>query len=145
MAPLPQISFCDTQAGKALYEHCTTTGSLKMKDLFTENPKRFEQFSIRLGEILFDYSKNRITAETMQLLLEMAEECQLEAAKALPLSKLLLETDAPFLTPTPFRGKICQPKHVRVTAEFLAGIREESLEELAAATTKGAKELFKLV
>lgn len=69
---------------------------------------------------------------------------QLEAAKAVPISKLLLETDAPFLTPKPFRGKICEPKHVGVTAEFLANLRQESLEELAAATTQNAEQLFKL-
>lgn len=69
---------------------------------------------------------------------------QLEAAKALPLQKLLLETDAPFLTPHPFRGTICQSKHVRVTAEFLADLRGESLEQLCAVTSANAKELFKL-
>lgn len=69
---------------------------------------------------------------------------QLEAVKAIPMDKMLLETDAPYLTPVPFRGKICQPKHVRVTAEFLAQLRNETLEELAAATTYNAKELFKL-
>jgi TatD DNase family protein len=69
---------------------------------------------------------------------------QLATAKAVPLSKLLLETDAPFLTPAPFRGKICEPKHVRVTAEFLANLRGETLEELAAATTNNAQTLFKL-
>jgi TatD DNase family protein len=67
---------------------------------------------------------------------------QLEAAKAVPLNKLLLETDAPFLTPVPFRGTICQPKHVFVTAEFLSELRGETLEGLAAATTQNAKELF---
>lgn len=69
---------------------------------------------------------------------------QLEAAKSVPLDHLLLETDAPFLTPVPFRGKICQPKHVRVTAEFLGGLRGESLESLAASTTANAKRLFNL-
>lgn len=69
---------------------------------------------------------------------------QLEAAKAVPLEKLLLETDAPFLTPSPYRGTICEPKHVRVTAEFLAGLRGESLEELASATTANAVRLFNL-
>lgn len=69
---------------------------------------------------------------------------QLEMAKNIPLSRLLLETDAPFLTPVPYRGTICQPKHVRVTAEFLASLRGESLEELAAATTDNAKALFNL-
>lgn len=69
---------------------------------------------------------------------------QLAAAKAVPLEKLLLETDAPFLTPKPFRGTICQPKHVRVTAEFLSSLRGESVEEIAKATTENAQKLFKL-
>ncbi|MDB5164281.1 MAG: sec-independent protein translocase protein [Candidatus Saccharibacteria bacterium] len=71
-------------------------------------------------------------------------EAQLEAAKAVPLDKLLLETDAPFLTPVPFRGKICQPKHVRLTAQFLANLRGETLSELASATTANALSLFNL-
>lgn len=69
---------------------------------------------------------------------------QLEAAKAVPLESLLLETDAPFLTPTPYRGKMCEPKHIRVIAEFLADLRGENLEKLAQSTTKNAKELFNL-
>lgn len=72
------------------------------------------------------------------------EDSQLEAAKKVPLSKLLLETDAPFLTPEPYRGKICQPKHIAVIAEFMADLRGESLEELASATTENAKKLFNL-
>ncbi len=72
------------------------------------------------------------------------DEQQLEAAKALPLSNLLLETDAPFLTPKPFRGTICEPKHVRVTAEFLSDLRGESLEKIAKTTTENAQKLFKL-
>ncbi len=69
---------------------------------------------------------------------------QLAAAKAIPLDRLLLETDAPYLTPSPLRGKVCEPKYVRVTAEFLSNLRGESLEELAAATTHNAATLFKL-
>lgn len=69
---------------------------------------------------------------------------QLAAAKALPLQKLLLETDAPFLTPVPYRGTICQPKHVRVTASFLSDLRGESLESLAAASTQNARDLFNI-
>lgn len=71
-------------------------------------------------------------------------KAQLAAAKAVPLDRLLLETDAPFLTPDPFRGKVCEPQHVRVTAEFLASLRGEPLEKLAAVTTANAKELFSL-
>ncbi|HEY5550118.1 MAG TPA: TatD family hydrolase [Candidatus Saccharimonadales bacterium] len=69
---------------------------------------------------------------------------QLEAARAVPLDKLLLETDAPFLTPAPFRGQICEPKHVLPIAEFLAELRGENLEELATATTANAVKLFNL-
>lgn len=50
---------------------------------------------------------------------------QLAAARAVPLDKLLLETDAPYLTPKPYRGKICEPKHVRETLKFLAALRED--------------------
>ncbi len=72
------------------------------------------------------------------------DDFQLEMAKAVPLKKLLLETDAPFLTPKPYRGTICEPKHVVDTAKFLSILRGEPLEELAAATTLNAKELFGL-
>lgn len=67
---------------------------------------------------------------------------QLEAAKAIPLQKLLLETDAPFLTPTPYRGTICEPKHVVVIAEFLSELRNEDLAALAEQTTRNARTLF---
>lgn len=72
------------------------------------------------------------------------DERQLQAAKEVPLTKLLLETDAPFLTPTPYRGTMCEPKHVRVVAEFLASLRNESVEEIAACTTANAQHVFKL-
>jgi len=71
-------------------------------------------------------------------------EDQLEAAKTIPLQRLLLETDAPFLTPSPYRGTICQLKHVRTTAEFLANLRNEDLQELAEATTVNAQTLFRV-
>ncbi len=69
---------------------------------------------------------------------------QLEAAKMVPLNRLVLETDAPFLTPRPYRGTMCEPKHVVDTASFLCGIRNEPLEELAVVTTKNARELFRI-
>jgi TatD DNase family protein len=72
------------------------------------------------------------------------QQAQLDAAKAVPLTQLVLETDAPFLTPDPFRGTICEPKHVRVTANFLADLRGESIETLATATTTNARKLFGL-
>lgn len=67
---------------------------------------------------------------------------QLEMAKAVPQDRLLLETDAPFLTPRPFRDTVCRPQHIVLTAEFLANLRGESLEELITATNANAKVLF---
>lgn len=69
---------------------------------------------------------------------------QVAAAKAVPLDSLVVETDAPFLTPTPERGKICEPKHVRLTAQFLSDLRGENLGTIAAATTRNACRLFGL-
>ena len=51
-----------------------------MQDLFAEDPRRFEKFSIRFNDIIVDYSKNRITEETLQSLIALAEECELENA-----------------------------------------------------------------
>lgn len=67
---------------------------------------------------------------------------QLAAYKAIPLEKLVLETDAPFLTPTPYRGKINEPKMVVEVAKFLSELKNESLEKIAEATTKNARQLF---
>jgi TatD DNase family protein len=70
------------------------------------------------------------------------DEKQLAAAKAIPLDKLLLETDAPFLTPVPVRGTVNEPKNVVLTAEFLSSLRGESLSEIARATSQNAQNLF---
>jgi TatD DNase family protein len=72
------------------------------------------------------------------------DEAQLEAARQVPPERLLLETDAPFLAPEPFKGQVCEPKHVVTTAEFLAKLRSQSLEELSKTTTENAVRLFKL-
>lgn len=69
---------------------------------------------------------------------------QLEAIKSMPLQSILLETDAPFLTPVPLRGTICSPEHARLTAEFLAKIRDESIELVASVTTLNALNLFRI-
>lgn len=73
-----------------------------------------------------------------------SDQAQLAAAKKVPIDKLLLETDAPFLTPAPERGKLCKPRHILNIARFLAELRAEPIEELAANTTKNATRLFNL-
>ncbi|MDE0946419.1 MAG: TatD family hydrolase [Sphingobium sp.] len=68
-----------------------------------------------------------------------------ETAARLPLDRLLVETDSPFLAPVPHRGRPCEPAFVADTARFLATLRGESMEELAAATSANFRTLFKKV
>lgn len=67
-----------------------------------------------------------------------------EFIRAMPLEKVLVETDCPYLTPVPYRGKRNEPAYVEFTARHLADIRGVSFEEVAAVTTNNAKKLFRL-
>ncbi len=67
-----------------------------------------------------------------------------EVAKAFPLEKVLIETDAPYLAPTPMRSKRNEPAYVIHTAEFLAELRHIPLELLARQTTENARRVFKI-
>ena len=66
------------------------------------------------------------------------------AARAVPLERLLVETDAPYLAPQPVRGKRCEPGFVKHTAELLAETKGVDLEELRAATSANAASLFSI-
>ena len=68
-----------------------------------------------------------------------------EAAKYVPADRMLVETDAPFLAPVPKRGKPNEPSYVRYTAEFVAKLRGESVETLAAYTSDNFYRLFNKV
>ncbi|MFA6918622.1 MAG: TatD family hydrolase [Patescibacteria group bacterium] len=67
-----------------------------------------------------------------------------EVVKSLPLDKILIETDAPFLSPEPHRGERCLPQYVKFVAEKIAEIKNISFEEIAEATTANAKNLFSI-
>ena len=69
---MPSIK--STSAWKALENHHAATKHLHMRDLFADDPDRFDKFTIRTGDMLLDYSKNRITPETMDLLVDLAKE-----------------------------------------------------------------------
>lgn len=67
-----------------------------------------------------------------------------EVAKIVPLDKLLIETDSPYLTPTPNRGKRNEPAYVRYVAAEIAELKGISFEELTVATNRNAKKLFNI-
>ncbi len=64
--------------------------------------------------------------------------------KAIPIDNLLLETDAPFLTPSPLRGSINEPKNVRLVGEYMASLRGETKETISSKTTENAFQLFNI-
>jgi glucose-6-phosphate isomerase len=64
----------ETPAWRALEQHYEQTKTLHMRALFDEDPMRFERFSLEVGELFLDYSKNRVTTETMRLLVALAEQ-----------------------------------------------------------------------
>lgn len=113
----------------------------------------FDDFNIRQG-VIHSFSADELRlGQALERGLHIAlngimtftgDKAQLAAAKQVPADKLLLETDAPFLTPAPARTELCEPKHTAVTAEFLAELRNTSVNELAAATTANAIKLFSL-
>jgi TatD DNase family protein len=65
-----------------------------------------------------------------------------DTVRELPLDRLLLETDSPYLAPAPHRGQRNEPAHVRLVAEQLAELRGMALDEVAAATTENARRVF---
>lgn len=65
-----------------------------------------------------------------------------EVAKEVPLKKILLETDAPYLTPVPYRGKTNQPAYVKYVAEEIAKLRDIDVEEIMTNTSKNAESVF---
>ncbi|MDA7028394.1 TatD family hydrolase [Bacillus sp. CLL-7-23] len=67
-----------------------------------------------------------------------------EVAKQIPIDRVLIETDCPYLTPHPFRGKRNEPSYVKFVAEQIAELKGLTYEEVAAKTTENAKKLFNI-
>ena len=154
------------------YEHSPKVDQIKLLEMFLELARKFNLpviFHIRdafddFWPILNNFKNIRgvlhsFTADKKVLELGLSnnlyiglngimtftrDDNQLEMARLVPLDRLVLETDAPYLTPKPFRGKVCRPEHVVNTAEFLADLRCERVEDLAKQTTKNACSIFNL-
>jgi len=67
-----------------------------------------------------------------------------DAVRGIPLDRLLVETDAPFLAPIPFRGKRNEPAHVKLVAEKIAELKGLAADDVASSTTRNAERLFRL-
>lgn len=95
-----------------------------------------ESMRIALEENFYISLGGPVTYKNAKVPKEVAKEC--------PLDRLLIETDCPYLTPTPYRGKRNEPAYVKYVAEEIANLREMSYEELVEITTKNAHDLFKI-
>ncbi|WON96211.1 glucose-6-phosphate isomerase [Sphingobacterium sp. UGAL515B_05] len=116
----PKINFTKTEAYKNLAQHFGSFSGLSsnsekndLRALFAADPARFEKFSITFEDILLDYSKNRITAETKALLVQLAKECGLEEAMAAMFSgeRINVTENRPVLH-TALRNQSDQPVYV---------------------------------
>ncbi|HLR38383.1 MAG TPA: glucose-6-phosphate isomerase, partial [Chitinophagaceae bacterium] len=77
---LPKQNPTETRAWKQLIEHADWMAGAHIKKLFEQDKTRFEKYSLKFENILFDYSKNIITEETMELLQDLAKECKVKEA-----------------------------------------------------------------
>jgi len=69
----------ESTAWQALRTHCSAIKTRQMRQMFKDDPKRFDKFSVQLGDLFFDYSKNLINEETIKLLIALAEQSALPA------------------------------------------------------------------
>ncbi|HEU0109620.1 MAG TPA: glucose-6-phosphate isomerase [Flavisolibacter sp.] len=76
----PKINPTSTKAWKLLQDHAKQIKAKHLKQLFAEDTDRFQKFSFELEDVVFDFSKNIITDETIRLLLQLAEECKVKNA-----------------------------------------------------------------
>lgn len=91
---LPKIDFTTTPAFQQLSQHFTQVENTTIRQLFEQNSDRFKRFSLQFEDILLDYSKNRITDETVELLLQLASDCGLkDAIEALFSGEKINETE----------------------------------------------------
>ncbi|WP_282069737.1 glucose-6-phosphate isomerase [Olleya namhaensis] len=103
---LPSINPTSTKAWKKLEAHFKAVKSLEMKHLFTQDTERANQMTINWDDFYVDYSKNRITSETMSLLLELAEEVKLkEAIQAQFSGEIINKTEGREVLHTALRAK----------------------------------------
>lgn len=107
---LHKINPATTKSWQQLHEHFTEMKDVQMKELFRDDPERFSRYSLRIEDILFDYSKNRINNKTMDLLFRLAGECKVkEAINAMFHGDIINETEHRSVLHTALRNFSGQP------------------------------------
>ncbi|MES2278745.1 MAG: glucose-6-phosphate isomerase [Bacteroidota bacterium] len=107
---LPNIDFTTTNAYKYLTDHFIDIASIDLKAMFKSDNERFKKFSIQFEDILVDYSKNRITDETLALLIQLARECRLnDAVEAMFNGEKINVTERRQVLHTALRNQTNQP------------------------------------
>jgi TatD DNase family protein len=133
------------QSGKPLIIHTrnASTDTLKLMK---------EEGAAEVGGVMHCFTESQEIADTAMAMnfhisfsgivtFKSAKDLK-EVAKHVPLNRMLIETDSPYLAPTPFRGKMNQPGYVRFVAEHIAELRGISVEEVGEATTANFFRLF---
>ena len=106
----PSINPATTKAWLALQQHYTEMKAVEMKQLFADNPERFNHFSMCTGDIIFDYSKNNINETTVKLLLELASELELkDAIQQMYSGAIINENEGRAVLHTALRNKNNEP------------------------------------
>ena len=107
---LPKINPTNTIAWRSLQEHFSEMKSVHIKELFKADPDRFSNYSISNGDIVFDYSKNIINEKTIQLLLQLANECKLkDGINAMFNGEKINETEGRAVLHTALRNLSAEP------------------------------------
>ena len=107
---LPKINPTGTTAWNALKEHFSEMRNVQIKELFQKDADRFSKYSIATRDIVFDYSKNIITDETLQLLLQLAQECKVaDGMNAMFNGEKINETEGRAVLHTALRNLSAEP------------------------------------
>lgn len=135
------------ECNKPLIIHSRSAGEACLKVLLEEGAQKVggvfhcfsedANFAERLREINF------IISIAGNVTFKKAEQLR-QAVRATPLTRIMLETDAPFLAPHPYRGQRCESSYIVETASMIAEIKGVSLDEVATQTSQNALSLFKI-
>ena len=135
------------EVGKPLIIHCRDAAEEVLSVLKKEDAQK-------IGGVFHCYSESADFAKELAAINFMVSfpgiltfkksEALRRAAKDIPLSQIMLETDAPYLSPEPKRGKLCHPAYIKYTAEKLAEVKNLTLKEVEKATSNNAIQFFNL-